>query len=316
MKKGPSNMATVAVIGSVTIDRVIENRKTSERLGGVVTYGGLTFQRLGIQTAVVTNIAASDKAVLEVLAAEGLTIHAGTSAVTTRFVNRAEGDWREQLMPEAADPITAGQLKPLLSDIRHFHAGPLHPGDIEPQAMELMAESKHLVSLDVQGYLRRSENGRIVPAVSEALEGSLRAAHIIKADEEEMTLMLDHFRLSLPGFLQRFRIDEAVITRGSRGASVWTRSGEGYHFGAEPVRRIVSTVGAGDVYFAAYLASHIYRRLDIDMAAMFAAGLAAKQVGGKHLAPGLLNRSEEAMETEGEGKKKQRKRSAKGGKKP
>ena len=243
-KLGP---ASVAVVGSVTIDRVIENRKTSERLGGVVTYGGLTFQRLGVQSAVVTNIAATDRAVLEVLAAEGLTVHAGTSAVTTRFVNRAEGDWREQLMPEAADPVTAGQLKPLLPYIRHFHAGPLHPGDIEPQAMVLMAESKHLVSLDVQGYLRRPENGRMVPAVSGALEGSLRAAHIIKADEEEMTLMLDHFHLSLPGFLQRFRIDEAVITRGSRGASVWTRSGEGYHFGAEPVRRIVSTVGAGDV---------------------------------------------------------------------
>jgi len=282
-------MATVAVVGSVTIDSIIENRKTSERLGGVVTYGGLTFQRLGVQSAIVTNIAASDRAVLEVLVAEGVTVHAGTSAVTTRFVNRAEADWREQLMPAAADPITAGQLKPLLSDIRHFHAGPLHPGDIEPQAIALMAESKHLVSLDVQGYLRRSENGRIVPAVSKTIEESLRAAHIIKADEEEMTLMLDHFRLSLPGFLQRFRIDEAVITRGSRGASVWTRSGEGFHFGAEPVRRVVSAVGAGDVFFAAYLASHIYRRLDIDMAAMFAAGLAAKQVGGKHLAPTLLD---------------------------
>jgi sugar/nucleoside kinase (ribokinase family) len=288
-KTSATGPATVLVVGSVTIDSIVENRKTSERLGGVVTYGGLTFQRLGVQSAIVTNIAASDRAVLEVLVAEGVTVHAGTSAVTTRFVNRAEGDWREQLMPAAADPITAGQLKPLLSDIRHFHAGPLHPGDIEPQAIALMAESKHLVSLDVQGYLRRSENGRIVPAVSKAIEESLRAAHIIKADEEEMTLMLDHFRLSLPGFLQRFRIDEAVITRGSRGSSVWTRSGEGFHFGAEPVRRVVSAVGAGDVFFAAYLASHIYRRLDIDMAAMFAAGLAAKQVGGKHLAPTLLD---------------------------
>jgi sugar/nucleoside kinase (ribokinase family) len=181
--------------------------------------------------------------------------------------------------------------------------------------MALMAESKHLVSLDVQGYLRRSENGRMVPAVSEALEGSLRAAHIIKADEEEVTLMLDHFRLSIPGILQRFRIDEAVITRGSRGASVWTRAGEGYHFGAEPVRRPVSTVGAGDVFFAAYLVSHIYRRLDIDMAAMFAAGLAAKQVGGKHLPPGLLDLTGKIRDKDGKGKTKQRERSTKGGKK-
>jgi sugar/nucleoside kinase (ribokinase family) len=291
MKKEPSKRmpATVLVVGSVTIDRIIENRKTSERLGGVATYGGLTFQRLGVETAVVTNVAEAQRGLLDVLAAEGLAVHDGASRLTTRFVNEARGDWREQLMPEAADSITAGQVKPLLSEVRHVHAGPLHPDDIEPQAMALMGESKKLVSLDVQGFLRRAENGRILPNLSAGLEGALRSAHIIKADEEELTLMLDHFRLSLPGLLQRFRIDEAVITRGSRGASVWTRAGEGYHFGAETVRRPVSTVGAGDVFFAAYLVAHVYRKLDIDLAAGFAADIAAKQVAGKHLAPALLD---------------------------
>jgi sugar/nucleoside kinase (ribokinase family) len=305
----------VVVVGSVTIDRIIENGKTLERLGGVVTYGGLTFQRLGVQAAVVTNLAEAHRGILDVLAAEGIAVHVGRSRLTTRFVNTAQGDLREQLMPEAADPITAGQVKPCIVGIRHFHAGPLHPDDIEPQAMALMAESKKLVSLDVQGYLRRVEKDRVVPAVSAGLEGALRSAHIIKADEEELTLMLDHFRLSLPGFLQRFRIDEAVITRGSRGASVWTRAGEGYHFGAETVRRPVSTVGAGDVFFAAYLIAHVYRKLDIDMGAMFAAGVAAKQVSGKHLPPELLDLGGKVPEKESKGKKKQRVPSAKGGKK-
>jgi sugar/nucleoside kinase (ribokinase family) len=281
----------VLVVGSVTIDLIIEDGNTSERLGGVATYGGLTFRRLGVETAVVTNIAEADRGLLDILAAEGLAVRAGKSRLTTHFVNRAHGDWREQLMPEAADPITAAQVEPLFAEVRHVHAGPLHPGDIEPQAMALLAESKRLVSLDVQGYLRRAEEGRILPAVSAGLEEALHAAHIIKADEEELVLMLDHFRVSLPGFLQRFRIDEALITRGSRGASVWTRAGEGYHFGAEAVRRPVSTVGAGDVFFAAYLAAHVYRKLDIDLAAMFAAGAAAKQVRGRHLAPALLDLS-------------------------
>ena len=193
--KGP---AAVVVVGSVTIDRIIENGKTSERLGGVITYGGLTFQRLGVETAVVTNVAEAQRGLLDVLAAEGLAVHAGKSRHTTRFVNEARGDWREQLMPEAADSITAGQVKPLLSEVRHVHAGPLHPDDIEPQAMTLMAESKKLVSLDVQGYLRRTENDRIVPNLSAGLEVALRSAHIIKADEEELTLMLDHYRAQPP----------------------------------------------------------------------------------------------------------------------
>ncbi|HET6488602.1 MAG TPA: PfkB family carbohydrate kinase [Syntrophales bacterium] len=305
--------AAVVVVGSVTIDRIIENGKASERLGGVVTYGGLTFQRLGVQTAIVTSIAEPHRGLLDVLAAEGVAVHAGRSNLTTHFVNRAEGDRREQLMPEAADPVTAGQLKPLLPDVRHFHAGPLHPGDIAPEALALMAGSGRLVSLDVQGYLRRAEDGRIVPAVSEGLDGALRTAHIVKTDEGELALILDHYRASLPGLLQRFRIDEAVITRGSRGASVWTRSGEGYHFGAEPVRRPVSTVGAGDVFFAAYLVGHVYRRLDIDRAATFAAGLAARQVGGRHLAPGLLDLTGVPREKNIKGKTKRGERSMKGG---
>jgi len=306
--------AAVLVVGSVTIDRIIENRKSSERLGGVTTYGGLTFRRLGVETTVVTNIAEADRGLLDILAAEGLAVRAGKSRLTTHFVNRAQGDFREQLMPGAADPIAAAQLKPLLAGVSHFHAGPLHPDDIAPQAVALMGESKRLVSLDVQGYLRRAEDGRIVPSLSAGLEGALHTAHIIKADEEELTLMLDHFRVSLPGFLQRFRIDEAVITRGSRGASVWTRAGEGYHFGAEAVRRPVSTVGAGDVFFAAYLVAHVYRKLDIDLAALFAAGVAAKQVSGRHLAPGLLDLGAKIPVKEKKGKKTQQQRSSKGGK--
>lgn len=280
---------SVLVVGSVTIDRIVENRRTSERLGGVATYGGITFRRLGVGTAAVTNIAEADRGVLAILASEGVAVHAGRSTRTTRFVNESRGDFREQLMPEAAGPISSAQVKPFLAKVRHFHAGPLHPDDIDPQAVALMAESKKLVSLDVQGYLRRAVNGRIVPGLSEGLEEALHCAHIIKADEGELTLMLDHFRESLPGFLKRFRIDEAVITRGSRGASVWTRFGEGCHFAAEAVRRPVSTVGAGDVFFAAYLAAHVYRKLDIDLAAGFAAGVAARQVAGKHIVPASLD---------------------------
>ena len=86
MKKKVSTTGpvTVLVVGSVTIDRIIENRKTSERLGGVATYGGLTFRRLGVETAVVTNIAESDRGLLDVLDAEGLAVHAGTSRLTTQ----------------------------------------------------------------------------------------------------------------------------------------------------------------------------------------------------------------------------------------
>ncbi len=279
----------VVVIGSVTIDEIHENGLTALRLGGVVTYGGITFQRHGVGTAIVTNHAREDSRILNPLAGEGITIFSGTSASTTRFVNRSEGDRRGQEMPRAADPIGAAQIGAAPETILHFPLGPLHPEDIGRDAIERVAASKCLVSLDVQGYLRGRSNGRIVPAVSPGLEAVLRASHIVKADDSELELMLRAFRMSLPGFLEHFRITEAVITRGSRGASVWTLGGEGYQFGAERVDTPVSTVGAGDVFFAAYLANRIHRRTDIEQSASRATQTAARQVRGEYIRPGLLS---------------------------
>jgi hypothetical protein len=73
-------------------------------------------------------------------------------------------------------------------------------------------------------------------------------------------------------------------------------------------------VGAGDVFFASYLAAHLYRKLDIDLAATFAAGVAAKQVRGRHLAPGLLDLGGKIPEKERKREEKQQEPSSKGGK--
>ena len=216
-------------------------------------------------------------------------------------------------MPEAADSITAGQVKPLLSEVRHIHAGPLHPDDIESQALALMAESKKLVSLDVPGLSRRTENWRILPPCQLVSSGIALGPHHQGrrggADPHARSLSRKP-----PGFLLRFG-STRPLSPGARAAHQCVDPRRrGYHFGAETVRRPVSTVGAGDVFFAAYLVAHVYRKLDIDVAAMFAAGVAAKQVSGKHLAPELLDLTGEFGKQGGKGKKKQGERSAKGGK--
>ncbi len=51
---------TVAVIGSATIDTNITKRSRVLKIGGVATYGGLTFRKCGIETLVVANAAPDD----------------------------------------------------------------------------------------------------------------------------------------------------------------------------------------------------------------------------------------------------------------
>ena len=51
--------------------------------GGVVVYSGLTFSRLRISTGVLTNVAARDPAVVDLLTEAGIAVEVGDSEATT-----------------------------------------------------------------------------------------------------------------------------------------------------------------------------------------------------------------------------------------
>ena len=89
-------MGAVAVIGSATIDRVVQGGVVAYKRGGVVAYAGLTFAELGVETRVLTNVVEADRAMLAVLQQRGIAVHVGESAATTCFVNYVDGDARRQ----------------------------------------------------------------------------------------------------------------------------------------------------------------------------------------------------------------------------
>ena len=72
-------MTQVAVIGSATRDRVVDGEVTRLKWGGGGVYSGLTLSRLGISTGVVTNIAGSDNAIVDLLSTAGISVEAGDS---------------------------------------------------------------------------------------------------------------------------------------------------------------------------------------------------------------------------------------------
>ena len=57
----------VAVVGPVTIDRIVHDGEEAIKRGGVLTYAGLTFAEVGVETRAVTRQAAADGAVPEPL---------------------------------------------------------------------------------------------------------------------------------------------------------------------------------------------------------------------------------------------------------
>ena len=280
---------SVAVIGSATIDRVVQGSKSVRQLGGVVTYAGLTFRRHDIETIIVSNVAGEDKSILKVLCEEGIHIFRGHTKNTTHFINHIDGNNLWQEMPVYANPITDEQVRSVLGSVGHLHLGPLHPDDIEPKAIKLIDKTKLFISLDVQGYVRCTENNRVRLRVSENLTDALLCSHMVKADETELTSMLAFYKMSLSELTRAFKIDEMVITAGPCGGLIRRLTGEEIRYDAKPIDFLVDPTGAGDVFFGAYVTYRFHRDKNISIASEIAAILAAQQIEGRYISKEILS---------------------------
>ncbi len=274
---------SVIVIGSITIDQIIMGNKTIDILGGVVTYAGFTFRKHHIPTLIVTNVGKKEKYILKSLSNKGVKVHYKLSSETTRFINYNKGDQRKQLVPTQAVPIEEGLVKKVLPMSNHIHLGPLHPWDIHPGAIVYLKnylektkkESKPLVTLDVQGYVREINNQVVQTLVSGNLEEALWCSDIIKAEKKELKVIIEHFRTTPLQLINKYNIQELVITEGSKGGQILRPKADPISYSAMPVKKFTDFTGAGDVFFAAYLIKHIYHREEISTSCDYAARIAS-----------------------------------------
>jgi sugar/nucleoside kinase (ribokinase family) len=147
------------------------------------------------------------------------------------------------------------------------------------------------VSLDVQGYLRHVENNKVSCKVSDHLAEALLCSTLVKAASEELEVILGCYGMSIEDLIRTYDLREAIVTAGRRGGYVVTASNV-VSYQAKAVEHKVDPTGAGDVFFASYLASRLHARQSIEEACERAASLAARQVEGRYI-PGALLRAPE-----------------------
>ncbi len=277
------------VIGALTVDTVVRADATVTKIGGVVTYAGLTLKRLGIPTCVVTVVGKNEASLTRLFDDEGIEVVQQLSAETTRFVNHIDGDARSQEMPSRADPVAVSQLEKLRNDVGGYYLGPLHPDDISDEALDHVAKTNTYVAVDIQGYLRQLACGNVVRgAVSEKLPRVLRMAHCVKASASELELVCAKWGMRPHDVMNRFNLEELVITAGSTGGWIMKPCGDKIRYHGEAVERIVDTTGAGDVFFAAYIALRQAMGRGMEEACHSAARWAARHVEGSFIDENLL----------------------------
>jgi sugar/nucleoside kinase (ribokinase family) len=273
----------IAVVGSTTIDEIVSQRQRVTKIGGVTAYAGITYSRHGIETQVISNIASGDRNIISQLEREKIVVHNGPTNRTTYFINDIRQDSRRLELFSRARSIQPHQLSKVIKYVDALHLGPLHPDDIEPEALIALTNTDLKIFLDVQGYTRRVVSSQVSAAVSRHLTIALNAADIIKANGNELNLIVDHYQQNITEIMKSFDIEESVITLGQDGGWVESKESGKFEFSATGVEAVADPTGAGDVFFAAYLVSRFLNNQNIADACLYAASTAGRQVAGKHI---------------------------------
>lgn len=233
------------VVGSITRDFIAGEAHPLP--GGVVFHAGCALARLGARVRVVTRVRAVDApALVGPLDAEQVETLALDSRETTTYGLDYRGAVDAHELLAASDPIRAEDIPEAWRRADLVHLGPLHRDDLDP---DVPAVFEGLVGLDVQGLVRvPGERGTQVAPPRE-LDRYLSGVGVLKASEHELPVLLDGG--DAEAFRRRHAISELLVTHGARGCTLITADG---------VREIPAlagagsaTVGAGDVFLAAYL---------------------------------------------------------------
>ena len=277
-------MKDVVVVGSVSMDTIVQADSSRIKMGGVAVYGAITFRRFGLRTTVVTNIGPEKGVFLELFQQQGIEIYNGVSESTTTCIDRVNDDDRRSEFVAFAEPISADQVLRRIVGTKHVHLGPLHPLDIDPTTvLGLLRERRIPVSIDLQGYVRSSQTGPTALLVSEHLSAAMNAASIVKANNAELQAILRATGMDVKDLMRVHRINEFVITAGREGGKIVLDSGDEVRYEAIPAGKEIDPTGAGDVFFASYIASRLYHELSVSESCHRAALVAGMQVGGQYI---------------------------------
>lgn len=253
------------IIGHVTSDLLADG---TSKLGGTVSFSGLSSQRLGQKTGVLTSHAPE----FDLSALAPLSLVSLPSEHTTTFRNIPTDEGRVQYCYAQASLLTPEGLPDAWRKPKIVHLGPV-ANEIDPDFFSVFHDS--LLCLTPQGFHRQfAADGRVSFRDWAEKESCLPKTDAVVLSIEDLagdeSLVRDYVRLC----------DLLVVTENKNGARVYWKQ-EMRHFPA-PTRELVEDTGAGDIFAACFFHRYSVTR-NAWQAARFAVELAANSVTRRYL---------------------------------
>lgn len=254
------------IVGHLTADLLDGG---GSKMGGTVTYAGLTALALGNRVRLLTSCSSKD----DLTALVDIELSVLPSELTTTYKNISQPQGRVQYMYKRAERITAGSVPADWTDATLVHLGPI-ADEIDPQIFESFPHA--LIGITPQGWLRGFEmDGKVHPIDWHYANELLKRADATVLSLED--LGSDPSKVAFWRSVSKV----LVLTRSKEGAIVYTRD-EARDFPA-PAKDLVEDTGAGDIFSACFF--HAYAQTRDPFAAVpFAVDLAACSVTRKGFA--------------------------------
>lgn len=246
-------MKKICCIGHITLDKIITPEATTYLNGGTSYYFAHGISCLDNPNfQLVTSLAESEMGAVEELRKKNIDVIVFPSAHTVYFENKygENKDNRTQRVLAKADPFKVDQFIPIKAD--YYHLGSLLADDFSFELVRYLS-TKGIVSMDVQGYLRKV-NGENVEAVDWAWKReTLKYVDILKVNEHEMYVLTGETEVrKAADKLASWGVREIIITEGSLGSFVYAE-GKLVEIRAYPPKKVVDATGCGDTYMTGYL---------------------------------------------------------------
>lgn len=246
----------LVTVGHTVLDFIKRGGRTEgPHIGGPCVYSGLAGRSLGARVGVISKVG-HDFGTRRIswLRERGLPVTniRVSSPNTTIFQITYRDESRSMKVLSTCDPFDKDDLLHVPSSST-IHLGPVLE-EIPASLATEIADADSVIALDPQGYARRVATDGTIEIKKWSNDRLLKRVDILKISEGELPAILR--RNATWRSLCKLRSNIALLTRGAKGAIIWSREHGGFTLPAFQVK-VRNPTGAGDALLGAFLVTWI-----------------------------------------------------------